>query len=675
MKEIIKSYKSAIPIILFLVFLFTSGIHIGINKVLLLIIAQLIFIFYPGLTIVRRIKGISFRNKLSLYFSSYAVGYVVCILCYAILLICGFQKYTLAMLIALSVISYIVNHFLGDVFIDINEDIQDVDIIFICIIFLIAYIVGVIIYQIPNRSAIDVGYTDIERDLTYWFKNCVASTKGYPLPELSIKGLRLYWHLFSCFQVSLLHYATGIEIYDICFSLAFIWELFLLIGAIYTLGSQLMSRPISIAAACIVVLFSSGADAWTGAYYQYHIFRCSLGFIEGCALSIFAFSIFLKFLSKRNIRGYILTLVMLSGALGLKASGGVVLLVGIASMLFLNGITYKKLLSNVLLLIGCCLIFYLVSKVFIIDGNALISSTSSHQLSVSATKSLFLTGHYREIYTSLSVGFLGKYVALMITLILYIFQSNYAVFPVFILAIIILIKHIKYDCKDHLIISVGLFWMVSVGGLLFFLISHPGFSQIYFYFEIFSFAILFSLYIIEQNLSEKKWRCVITIEFCLIFICIVNIINNWKTIYIIDSNDYKLNFEAVSQTGNDVTANEILGLRWIRDNTPNNAVLLTNKILYPDSFRSFITSAYTERQVYIEGFGSTNLPNTQLVSDRISLCQSYYCGDEETKNILVEEGVTHAVVFKSKQDANIILPGEIVYENNDIVVLDLVGYK
>ena len=86
---------------------------------------------------------------------------------------------------------------------------------------------GFVVFQFTAQSAEVIGYQNMGNDPNYWFKNCVAATKGYPIPELSVNGLHLFWHMFSCFAVAIMHFCTGIEIYDICYSLSYIWDTFL----------------------------------------------------------------------------------------------------------------------------------------------------------------------------------------------------------------------------------------------------------------------------------------------------------------------------------------------------------------------------------------------------------------------------------------------------------------
>ena len=120
---------------------------------------------------------------------------------------------------------------------------------------------------------------------------------------------------------------------------------------------------------------------------------------------------------------------------------------------------------------------------------------------------------------------------------------------------------------------------------------------------------------------------------------------------------------------------EIAGLRWIRDILSENIVLVTNKVLFGNLeetkfSRTFITSEYSERQVYLEGFSSTNLPDMEFVMERLSQLRDYYNGVPGSVEVLRENGVTYAVLFKGGSNSSILPEGNLIYENEDIAVLE-----
>ena len=123
--------------------------------------------------------------------------------------------------------------------------------------------------------------------------------------------------------------------------------------------------------------------------------------------------------------------------------------------------------------------------------------------------------------------------------------------------------------------------------------------------------------------------------------------------------------------GTSLTRNEWKGLVWARDHLPESAILLTNKGLAPvNGYRAFVTCAYSERQVFLEGSSSTIFPNDHFVSDRSGLMSRYFKGDVSARDELKREGVTHVVIYKSLSNVDFD-DSEILYENDEIAIRTL----
>lgn len=167
-----------------------------------------------------------------------------------------------------------------------------------------------------------------------------------------------------------------------------------------------------------------------------------------------------------------------------------------------------------------------------------------------------------------------------------------------------------------------------------------------------------------------------TVSVLTILSCRYNFVN-YTDIYLLPSSAFHTQISAQSKGESDISSLEVEGLRWIRENLPEEVVLATNKVLWnhPEETafsRTFITSGFTERQVYLEGFSSTNLPNMEFVLDRLAQLRDYYNGVPGAATILRRRGgVTHAVVFRNGLDPSATLDGEVIYENNDMMVLDI----
>ena len=661
-------------------FIIVSNGEVSILKTFLLLLVQLFLILIPGEVFLRFTK-ILFKNAAIAHLCSYAVGYIMSILLYIIVLIINIQNYCLSVYLIYGVIMlFLFNKYKAITI--YKKHISKLDNIILLFCLTTSLIIGVVIYLLPNKSPEVVGYQNQIGDLTYWFKNCVAATKRYPLPELSVKDLNLYWHLFSCFQIAFLHFITGIEIYNLCFTFAYVWKILLLVGSVYVVSTSLLKKRSSVLIVMLTTLFTSGLDKQTFVYYQFHLYRCSLAFEEGYAMSMFGFVFFLKFIEmkKKNIFAYMLTVLGIAGALGLKVSGGTVLFAGMAVRLLLSlEKKWKKFFEAGILLMSYCLVYFIISKFFIIDGNALTSSTSSHRMVFSPFNTLMRPGggYYGVIYKTLKTGFLNKYIAYAITVLIYFIQWDYAISIPLTISIILILLTGKWRCffsKNTL----SLISIILCGQGIFIFFDHPGFSQVYFVFNTFSFAAILAMILLENCEYGFSYARPIVMGTALVLIilsCHFNFVN-YTDIYLIPSHMFDTEISAQSRGENDISFLEMKGLRWIRENSPENIVLATNKVLFGNpeqSFfsRTFITSEYSERQVYLEGFSSTNLPNMEFVMERLSQLRNYYNGIPGSASILQQNGVTHAVLFKGDQNASVTIEGGVIYENEDIAILDL----
>lgn len=661
------------------VFLFLSSGEVSVLKVLFLFCIQIILIFVPGEVFLKSTK-IIFKDGAIAHLCAYAAGYVMSIVVYIVLLMIGIQKYCFPICLIYGAVMLFF-YYKKRLLINYKSHIQNVDNTILVSCLTIALIIGVTVYLLPNRSPQIIGYQNQTGDLTYWFKNCVAATKGYPLPELSVKGLYLYWHLFSCFEVAFLHFMTGIEIYNLCFTFSYIWKILLLVGSVYVLASYFLENKSHILIVMLVSLFTSGIDKQTLVYYQYHLFRCSLAFEEGYAMSMFGFVFFLKFMDmeKKNLFAYMLTVLGMAGALGLKASGGTILLAGIAGkLLFSLKKDWKKIFKTGLLFMSYCLIYLVISKLFIIDRSALSSSTSSHQMIFSPFDTFMRSGYYGPVYQTLKTGFLNKYAAYIITIFIYFLQIDYAIsVPLIICTVLILVSG-KWRCLFSKTIF-PLIVMILCGLGIFIMFNHSGFSQVYFVFNTFSFAALLAILFLERCESDFRYAertVMIAASVLTILSCHYNFVN-YTDIYLLPSSAFHTQVFAQSTGENDISSLEVEGLRWIRENLPEEVVLATNKVLWnhpeeTEFSRTFITSEFAERQVYLEGFSSTNLPNMEFVSDRLAQVRDYYNGVPGAATVLRHRGgVTHAVVFRNGLDPSVTLAGKVIYENDDMMVLDI----
>lgn len=654
--------KDKYILLIFLLAYLFAGLfgRIEVLPLLALIVFQVTFIFLPGYILHRKLR-IEYKDNLSTLFVSYASGFAMSVILYAILLLLNIQStisYFAYAISVISVLTYLVSGYYKE------NSTSSPSFTMNAFLLVIMLALGFVVFQFTNQSAEVIGYQNMGNDPNYWLKNCVAATKGYPIPELSVNGLHLFWHMFSCFAVAIMHFCTGIEIYDICYSLSYIWDTFLFLGGTYVLANELLNNKKLVTYACVILLLCSCFEPYTFLFYTEHMYGCKLGCTIGQSMSLFAVLFMFRLYNSNGISNCLIAMLFYMCSLGAKSSNGSVVLCMAGIFLVLHLIKKQSIGKTFVLGVIYLGIFVLISKIFLIDGNALTSDSSSHKMTLSlATALRNPIGH--KLFVILS-DYVGQYMAYAIACGFFCIVMHYIIVPLGIYALYLMFKK-RLSLQP---IDLTLLCGAIVGFGLFLFMNHPGLSQMYFAFAALPFALLFSFRIFEETeiVTENRfWKCVKTV---VAFSLVTTVILLPKTFNSHGIN--RINHDMVcSDDGYGITRLEIEGLRWVRDNLPENIVVVTNKIIQGEtSRRSFITSAYSERQTYMEGWGSTNLPSKDFAADRLKRIQDFFCGNEDAKNQLINEGVNYAILFKGLSSPNVTL-GNALFENDAIVVYKL----
>jgi len=666
------AFQNGMLVALFLLCLLVAGVFAGIPVFGLFsfLVIQVAGILLPAFLLLKK-TGLNLKNPMSTLFLSYGVGMAAWAVIYAVLIyfnIHYYASYALYAITALALLNLLDPEARENVRSSLGGKNQDNS--FLIVLFFVLVVFGFLVFQFPHRLVADTGFLDMHMDQTYWFKNCVASTKGYPLPELSVSGVQLYWHLFSSFNVALFHLATGIEIYHLCFSLSYIWHIFLMLGGAYALANEVLSNRKYVLMVLILTLLCSSAEPLTLVYYLDHLWGCSMGTSDAIAESMFAMLLLIKTIENRQVNWRLVPLLtlMVVAAAGYKSPVGLILLVGVGSaclILFWNN--RKTLVPALGMLLLVVLSVVVLLKTFVIAADALTSSTSNHKLAFN-----FMTVLWPEINSHI-IAFLEQYgVKPRIVEVMLVIPYLLTVHPVMpVLAVVLVGLFLKRKKLQAMSYKQQTLWlpliaMSIVGTVAFIVLGHPGFAQCYFLFAGIPFAILFSFLVIETYFNEA-YRKYCRLLYVLIGCSFVVTVGFARETYVLEGK-YAPDPGQKSVEGTSLTGLEWEGLVWVREHLPESAVMVTNKGLAPVAGeRSYVTSAYTERQVFLEGYVSTIVPNDHFIPDRKELMKRYFSGDAAAREELKQAGVTHVVVYKSLPDV-VFEGGNLLFENEEIAI-------
>ena len=422
------------------------------------------------------------------------------------------------------------------------------------------------------------------------------------------------------------------------------------------------------------VLFTVSLERITHISYNSHILKSSFGLAEGLGMFCFTFNYYIRMLREEKNKWVLLLMtgLMLFATTGLKGPVAAIMLVGIATgsviMMFKNHEFLYGALSGLTLLV-----FFLVPLVlFVINLHSEAAEGSHAVISLSATDTIFHSHYFENIYDKMINAGVWKPLTYIIVVIMYLIST------LLIPLILLVITFKRKVVNDIDIIAIV---MIVVGCVLGMFVSQEGMSQMYFFFVSITLIFLLDFSWIQDRALEKNRYKALIIVFVIglalwgIYyknVFISNTVNLVKSTKI--GNDY---LEKIHQSkegedsGLTITKQEIEALRWCRANLPEDAIILSNKVLSSNmGSRSFWVSCITEHQTFFEAYDYSNVPK-EIIDANCYLIDSFYNGYEQVLDSLKQKGVTHAVVFKGIIPNSYPIRCKMLYENNKIIVVEI----
>ena len=615
--------KEYMTLIVFIFFALIATIvsHLSVVDFFLFVGVQLFCIYIPGLAFLHLCK-VDFEDTQIKKLVAYAIGYCMSIVLYLLLLIIGLQHLSRTISIGIAVVALILIRTQKRI---VETPASQSDKTFVAIISALCFLIGLVIFQYTNQMPTESGVNVfVSQDLVFWFRNCVAATKSYPLPELSVAGKDFFYHYFTSVEIAWLHYVTDIEILDLCFTYSYLVNLFLLASGVFVLGKILIQDKILTYWAVSFILFTSSLEMLTHIFYSAHIFSVSFGFAEGLAISCLSVYFFIRwfrsgFASNRDAFFSVLLLMLCTGLKGPVAS--VVLSgygVGCTIAIFQKGAFWKGVSVGLAYLLA----FVLILGFFVFNHESSAEGSSS-ELSVSLIDTLFHSHIFEKLYLSIQSFIPPRSLVYLIVFILYVFS-----------AMLIPLVLLLYALRKYTLF-----------------VSQNGMSQMYFmlvsilYLNLLNFSLLSKINFCPR--IHYKFLC-ITFVLGFILFSVQIAPNGYRFAKIVLNAVPGINPKQnkMSESGWTISKAEIEGLRWVRDHVSEDAVILSNKVLEENGgARCFWVSSLTERQIYFESYDYSNL-SENYIKDKKELVARFYNGDNEISSFLKKEGVAYAVVFK-----------------------------
>lgn len=641
---------------------------------------QVCFVYLPGYALQCLLR-VSYVNKLSRWFVSYATGYALSVMSYVLLLVMRQQSHVvwLYVIVAIVSIGYLCRIYRKQGIAGFGQEPwQARENTIVGIILFVAFSIAFVSYQCANMSPrLLGGEVWYFPDLVFWMRNGVAATKSYPLPELSVSGNLFWYHYFSNLELAFLSLTTGIEMSDMVSVYYYPVYLILYVGGLYVVLKEVAQRQGIVYLGLCIVLFAFSLEKLTHVFFSGKVYGTSFGCVESLAFMCYALYFFFRMTREPEKRGLLLllSLLMFLQCAGQKGPVAAVLLAGIVS--WCAFVMVKRRERKWIMFVGTMFVsvFVLVSLLFIFGGVPHAEKGSTSEISISLVYTLYHSGVFLELCQKLN-DIVGSYhLARMISMVLFV--CSFMLIPLLALGSVMVSGHKaagggkRREEKSAAAIVLGT--MASVGVLLCLFISQSGHSQVYF-----AYPAIIATDLLACLMVSRNSRCLV-LPWCacgtgMVLFCVQSY-QGWVG----GIERLKESARAVKQLdrgyteydrGLTISWEEIEGLRWIRDNTQEDALLLSNKLLAPTGFRSFYVSAYSERQCFFESYGYSN-QSEALIEEKTEMIRSFYNGENGSEEALRGKGCTHAVVFKKLHDNAYPPTCQIVYENNEVIVVRL----
>ena len=538
--------------------------------------------------------------------------------------------------------------------IDVNKTLSYVAVLIIC------YILSFIYTTLQVGNLIGKTYVNVGGDYFNHIGLIASLSKGLPASDLKVSGVTLYYHYFQDLLMGMCENIFHIPAFDLVTNCTPV-----MIGCVFGTSLfcilkkdtgksrySLKESMLSILRCCFFFVF---CGAWgfplTGEGYQegflnwnnYHI----LTSVNACGFAIAAIIAILIFiknidLDKFSIPGYIVFAVLVFSATGAKGPYAAVIVAAMVGVYFIRLLIERKLNKSMFIYVAIAAFSFLLTYLFIICG------TSQYGQSKTTEMGFIWNGTLNRTMV-VFIPHIGNLLKIILVLLI-------AFGPLIIYSLFVAVDEIKSIAIAHAvkdIFNCTAIGMIIVGAIGFIFVDQSGYSQVYFLFVAIVPLVYLSIEYTENLAPGKKWRSVLILVLIALlgFHPVISDLNiQLKAGYAAHGwFGYK---ESLGPSLENVSAGEVNGLKWLYENSPSDAVVLTDRRSnsendqYTDDCRFFAYSAISERQMYIEGFSYTSISQDEVRRKIDITNQIYASSQKELDKLLDENGIDYVIVTK-----------------------------
>lgn len=641
---------------------------------------NIISIFLPGLAIIE-ILHIN-CSKITLVLYSYAIGYAFIILEYFFAEIFnrkisfGTITFSVAIVSATCLIRKIIQNEKSSEYKKGNN--TWIDIVFFIIFLLLSVLAYSANYLSPDMC---VEFT-AARDMQFWVNNTVALKISFPPSNLYMHGNLLNYHYFSNIPIAFLSSVYRIDIFTLSFPLYCITKAFLMIGAVHFLLNTIGADKRMKIAAYVLMLFTTGAENIVFVTFLHHTLLSPFGFDISYAYGIYFVALMIQQWKKETFELNCLAQLILiwSMCVGSKGPVGTVLLL-LPALLCLYWLVKEQWAlafgyGVVILALYLFICKYCIGMFSVIDGTSAwhLSGiyTSNDLCSFPATDNKIL---------SLVVELGKKNIIFAIIVKCFLLNPSIMWFGCLSLIGIYLLFRKAFIESHSLYLDFSLAATAVWGLFLWMIVNAGGHSEMYFGMTAMiplSILIFVSYVQIKGNFDKLVIaksgirHCMrvigIVLMLCCMYFYFLSSYAGVGAVYSVQEGMNKLNNineNAHRDSGQDsIRKSDAEALEWLRDNTPLDSLILSDKAVITDNPHYYLYGMFCERQQYLEGSDMLALAGEKTQSEiqrRKNLITDIYSNKGGIQKVR-EEGVDYIVQTKD------ITPG-FIYDPDELILV------
>lgn len=504
-------------------------------------------------------------------------------------------------------------------------------------------------YSAYNAAPVSNVYPTYATDLMYWIENASALANSFlPMdPRVSV-GETYYYHFFSSIQIAYVSLLSGADIFTLGTVFFALGKTVLCFGAFYLLLSRYSPKLQWFG--LIAILFCTGLEEKSIVTYCHHLWINPFGFDIGYAFeALFLYCFLHQEENSFDFNNFLLCILFFAVCCGSKAPNALVILVipGVICLKWLTEKEYTKAFGY-----GLSLLFIFALIMITCIGLFIASvGDGSMEISVPDGEKVLQTVVY----------------------------SNPLIIGLFALCLGLFVL----DKKVRSIVSIAASLCGFSGLLLGVIVTQDGHSEMYFTMSAFVPCLLFA----AEVLDRYEWKHIVakrTVATLAGFVMAGEIVSMLFVGYHGGIGQYAkkglkniLCKDAVAQQFCDAssfTFADYDALAWVRDNTPRDSVLLSDRSVINKEDGFMYYGAFSERQQYLEGDRYFRDRYLEERTRRRLFIEKVFANDEDALKRIAEENIDYVIQTKR------ITPGFegnssilcLVYETSTVRIYDVV---